>query len=266
MYLHFVLSKLLRERAGASFPHYEEETSEEFFEKEDEIEPLMSESTAARRWRVIQELDFSSLSDVMNGHDIDEKRGAVEKLCRLRTPESLKLLMTFRNDPHPDVRFFVTSALERVKRDYEQEFDAAHDEMKKDAYKASARLFLAQKYIEYMNSGLLDEVLANQYFEESLFHLKTILQGDHPLEAAYWLLLEQYRSASVAKYETDILAVIESLRKKTSDRERLARVEVDVLFALGRYGELRRCLETVARFPEKNPEWTPLLYWWGISV
>ena len=207
-----------------------------------------------RQERVIRELDFMSLADILASRDLSLKRGAVEKLYQLKTPAALKLLMKYRNDPHPDVRFYVTSTLDRVKHDYEME-------MKKDM--TTDRLVLAKKYIEYIQSGLLDEGLEQKYFEDVVVQLKTILQSDPVPEEAWWLLIEQYRFRSVSKYRKELLELIAAFEKSGGhDLLKLKRTKAEILFLLGEYREMLQVLKMEPQ--DTDPEWKALLFWWGV--
>ncbi|EKD41926.1 MAG: hypothetical protein ACD_73C00439G0001, partial [uncultured bacterium] len=52
--------------------------------------------------RVLTELDFMPLADIMEGNDASLKRGAIERLGELKTPEAIQLLMKYRSDPLPE--------------------------------------------------------------------------------------------------------------------------------------------------------------------
>ena len=96
--------------------------------------------------RVMQQLDFLPLVEVMACDDIDLKRSAIEQLARLRSPDAMKILLQYRRDPSLEVRFYVNSALSRIKKEFDEALDAARRQMQLDVYKVSARIFLAKIY------------------------------------------------------------------------------------------------------------------------
>lgn len=219
------------------------------------------QSQLSKKERIIHELDFTSLADILLGSDLSLKRGAIEKLYQLKTRDSINLLLEHRQNSHPDVRFYVTSALERIKHDYESDFHSAYLEMKKDIYKNSARLLLAKRYIEYRYSGLLDEGLNKKYFEESLFHLRIIVKSAVPLEEAHWIILDLYKEQPF-KYKTDIFDIIQRLESHGADQERIQRAKAEFLFLLQNYESMKKVLVSLS----KDPDFGSLASWWGASV
>ncbi len=237
-----------------------QDSDEEIFPTKEIVTASIPVETSlfSKKERIIHELDFTSLSDILLGSHLPLKRGAIERLYQLKTPEAIRLLMQHRNDPHPDVRFYVTAALERIKHDYESDFHSAYLEMKKDIYKNSARLLLARRYIEYRHSGLLDEALNQTYFEEALFHLNEIIKSEVPLEESYWLLLDLYKEQT-SKYKNEIFKLHQLLEKNGGDFQRIKKSKIEVFFSLKQYAEMKRELSGMS----KDPEWASVASWWG---
>ncbi len=220
-------------------------------------------SSMERKERIIHELDFTSLADILLGSNLALKRGAIERLYQLKSPEAIQLLMQHRNDAHPDVRFYVTAALERIKHDYESDFHSAYLEMKKNIYKNSARLLLAKRYIDYLDSGLLDLALSQKYFEEAIFHLNEIVHSDTPLEDAHWMILDLYKKYP-QKYAVQVFDILSRLENLKADPVKIHKVKVEILFNLGRYTEMKSSLASLQHIT-KEPEWSSVIAWWGIA-
>lgn len=213
------------------------------------------------RERVMRELDFLPLADVLAGHDVELKRGAIERLATLKTVESIALLMAHRSDPSPEVRFFVTSALGRVKKEFDEQLDAAKHEMQKNIYKVSARVFLAKIYLQYVNVGLLDMVSRTTFENEALYHLEYAAKTEYARPEVFEMLAgiradrKEWALAFAALEKLDAeLGGIELLRRK-----------IELLFLAGRYREMIALLSPLREGAKVDPSLQALARWWCSS-
>lgn len=222
------------------------------------IKPILSRPLA-RREQVARELDFLPLADVLAGQDVDLKRGAVEKLAQFKTPEAIQVLLAHRGDPSIEVRFYVTTALTRIKRELDEELDAAKKQMKKDVYKISGRIFLAKVYLQYSRSGLLDPVTANAYELEAQYHLDFSLQSEFASVEAFQLLIGIYLGRKNWERALQVVKLLEG-RAKASPED-LAKIRIDILYRSGRYEEIPKTLaEQAVIF--SDPHWQAMAHWW----
>lgn len=221
----------------------------------------------SHRERVLQALDFIPLTDILAGDDVELKRGAVEKLAQLKNPEAIGLLLHYRSNPQAELRFYVTAALTRIKKEYDEELEAAKRELQKARDTARARLFLARVYVQYAGSGLLDEAMAASYRGEALYHLGEIAtaQGTDPAvqgEAGRMRLdiLMADRSWDQG------LAVIAALQARDlGDPGELAKARVQIFYQSGRYAEVAAELAALKAQGLLDKEWRMLADWWGGS-
>lgn len=222
------------------------------------IKPILSKPMV-RRERVARELDFLPLADVLAGQDVDLKRGAVEKLAQFKTPEAIQVLLAHRGDPSIEVRFYVTSALARIKHELDEELEAAKMQMKKDVYKISGRIFLAKIYLQYSRSGLLDPVTANAYELEAQYHLDFSLQSEFASVEAFRMLIGIYLGHKNWERALQVVTLLEGRAKASS--EDLAKIRIDILYRSGRYEEIPKTLaEQAVVF--SDPHWQAMAHWW----
>lgn len=207
------------------------------------------------------ELDILPLADILAGEDHELKRGATRRLAEFKSPESIQLLNSYRSDPSPEVRFYVTSALTRVKEAYDQELEAARAEMKKKIAQAPIHLSLAKRYSQYAQSHLLDEEAAHQHELEAIHHLEQVIRLRPKDPEAYWLLTEIYLNR--AEWN-QALATLASLSRHTAINEReLAKKRIQVLFEKREFGKLQQEFAHFKDLRGLEPEWQALTLWWN---
>lgn len=208
-----------------------------------------------RKERVLQELDFLSLADILGGADALLKRGAIERLAQLKTPEAIKLLLTHRTDSSMEIRFYATSALARIKKEFDEELESAKQEMKKDIYKVSARFLLAKRYLSYARSHLLDPETEASYEREALHHLQFVTGSPYGSEEANWLLLEIYRNREAWDEAFAILG----------QGNRFEQSKAMMYYAMGQFDQLVAQLSTMKATGILAKEWVPIADWWGVA-
>lgn len=211
-----------------------------------------------RRERVFKELDFVPLADILASNNDVLKRGAIEQLIRLRTPEAIEILLKHRSDQSPDVRFFATSGLSIIKKEFDEQLEAAKKQIEKEGYKISARIYLAKIYLAYAESNLLDEATKCAYENEAHFHLKECIASPHARDEAYFLLVKLHKD----RHEwQEALAVLQALRgRKGVDMMEIKREESTLHYQMGNYSALRTSL---TGFEEsEDSKMSSLANWW----
>lgn len=207
-----------------------------------------------REERIASELDFIPLVEILAGDDLDLKRGAIEQLERLRTPEAVQMLLQYRSDPSLEIRYYINSALVRIKNEFDEELEAARQQMQLDIYKISARVFLARIYLQYARSGLLDSELARNYEDEAIYHLTFAIESSTPTAEAFRILIDcrlqrqEWQSAD---------AVVEAASdQKFIDPAEADRYRVDILYHTHRFAEIPALLRRI-------PDYRMAAQWWG---
>lgn len=214
-----------------------------------------------REGRIVKELDFLPLVEILAGGDMDLKRGAIEQLARLKTPEAIRSLLDHRSDSSLEVRYYVNAALARIKKEIDEDLDAARHQIQLDVYKLSARVFLAKTYLHYARSGLLDEGLSRSYEDEALFHLTFVVDSPDATEESFRLLVH----CLVANQDwVRATAVIDrAMALKRMSPEEGARHRVEVAYHQHRFAEIPQELKAVAKGGHLSPDWQTAVLWWG---
>lgn len=131
------------------------------FHHSDHIGEAKSEATVFLH----EELSTQPIVDVLQSGDADSQRGAIELLCRLRSPEAIALLRSALSSRLPEVRFYAHTALTRLEESMTSQIEKARDEAA--GGDNAALLRLAQGYRTYATSGLPEPTMMQYYMEES---------------------------------------------------------------------------------------------------
>lgn len=210
-----------------------------------------------REERIAAELDFIPLVEILAGDDLDLKHGAIEQLERLRTPEAVQMLLQYRSDPSLEIRYYINSALARIKNEFDEELEAARQQMQMDVYKVSARVFLAKIYLQYARSGLLDSELAQNYEDEAIYHLTFAIESATPTAEAFRILID----CRLQRHEWMLAdAVVEAASEnKFVDPAEADRYRVEILYHTRRFAEIPALLRRI-------PDYKTAAQWWGAGV
>ena len=223
-------------------------------------EPMLS--PLLKQARILEELDFLPLADILAGEEIDLKRGAIDRLAELKNPEAIRMLLSCRSDPSPDVRFFATSALTRIKKGFDEELESARREMQKDAYSVNGRIILAKIYLQYSRSHLLDFATAEAYEREALYHLEHCVEAKGADKTVFQMLLSIY----MGHQEWDMaLKIIDQFEKSGAGApEEISKLKVDIYFKTGRYEKVVQEMASMNKIGIHDSQYQALVNFWGV--
>lgn len=220
--------------------------------------------------KVRKNIDFLPLVDILYGEDIALKRGAINKLAELATPEAIRILLAHRGDPSPEVRFFITSALVNTKKRFDEELEAAREAMKQNIDHIPTRLLLAKAYLRYARSGLPNEITQRDYLNEAVYHLRECLAGWQAGPAlnavaaeASRLLLEAYEATE--RWEALIPLIAEMQQRGFISEKEVVKKKLTSLYRSRQFEAFKRELKKMVGRKDIEPEWLAMAHWWGVS-
>jgi tetratricopeptide (TPR) repeat protein len=152
----FVSSKGLAE-------DYQEETSHVV---EDEQLP---DSVKNHEAFMSSELNVEPIRDILSGDDPDMKRGAVDYLGRIGTPEAVRILKQCLADDSPEVRFMSHTMLGRIDEKHVKRIKNLQSDLEKASVEDHAILHekLGYCYKAYSDSQLLEVSTRDYYLKQS---------------------------------------------------------------------------------------------------
>lgn len=112
------------------------------------------------------ELSTEPLLDILNGKDMELKRGAIKLLRKTGTPDAVKLLKRCLSDGEVEIRFYAHTALSRVEELYNNRLEKARAHAKIPNFETLRELGLA--YELYARSELPDKDLKKHYLQTAV--------------------------------------------------------------------------------------------------
>lgn len=246
--------------ACASGARYEFDESSQENDEPENLPVALPGADEGSEQKFLEAVDLVPAADVLLGQDQTLKRGAIEALVKIRTPEAIGWLLKARSDPNAEVRFYATSALTNLKREYETNLRAAELEIFERPSEILPQLAYCRISRDFALSGLLDTNAGDELLTKAVKWLSGGAAND---EQCLRLLFEIEKSRDPAR----ALPLLERLKNRIPG-ERLSwlKEEVILLFALGRYKETSEKvlrLEKESEFrPQESVEWESSLLWW----
>lgn len=214
--------------------------------------------------RVARELDFLPLVEILAGDDIPLKRGAIEQLIRLGTPEAIAVLMSRRSDPSMEMRFYVNTAINRLKKEFDEELNAARRQMQMDANNVTTRLNLAKIYLRYADSGLLDPDMVTSYEDEAMYHLIYALNSGSPTrETAQMLINRQIRRRDWNGAEK---SVQKSGELRLISAVEAAEYQAEIFYSCKKFDQVAVVMRSIPAGSSLSPSLQTAVLWWGGEV
>ncbi len=232
-------------------------------DSDEEVNPLAGMGTAAAIRRDLADaLEVLPAADALLGADTAMKRGAIETLSKIRTLDAVRWIFAARSDPDPEIRFYATTALTRLKRDFENAVSAAEREAFNRPGELGPQLTLQRVRLEYAASGMVEGGARASVLEECRRRL--LAPAEREPEALRLLYMVERQLDPGRAF-----AVLERLAAAEPGKKRWLREKVELLFSLGRHAEVRALLrehhDALATVEDGGVEdlgWRANTVWW----
>jgi hypothetical protein len=229
----------------------------------DDANPLAGiVAESASQKNLADALDVVPAVDALLSADPGMKRGAIETLARIQTVEAIGWLQKARSENDPEVRFYATTALTRLKAEFETAIRAAEREVYKKPGELEPRVWLQRVRYEYAVSGMLDFDARKLLLEQARSSLEA--PSERSAAAARLLFLVEKELNPQGAFK--VLDYLESILPK--QRNRWLRERAVLFFSLGRFAELRKLLSAnrLSLIGKegvlKDRQWHAVLSWW----
>jgi len=192
------------------------------------------------------------------------KRGAIETLARIQTAEAIGWIQKARSESDPEVRFYATTALTRLKHEFETAIHAAEREVFAAPSEIPPQISLQRVRYEYAVSGMLEGDASTTLLEECRKRLTPLAQRYE--DAARMLSLVEKKLAPERAF-----AVLDRLEDFAPERRsRWVRERAELLFSLGRAHEVKTLLsahraelQSAGESYPEDREWRTAFLWWA---
>jgi len=225
---------------------------------EGEEDPL----SRARRVEVslLEEREVEPVVDVLREEDPEAKRAAIERLALRRDSEAVRVLRGLLHDPSPEARLFASLTLSRLEDEIGKEILDAREGRERDPQDPEARERLADLYLEYALSGLLEGAARDYYLQMACREYEEALRaGAQRRRNALRLARAHLGLGEIAQ----AAGLLDELGSERPDDPEVHLLRMEAIFDFGDLRELgvyaRRVL---GRLPEGS-EARELAAWWA---
>lgn len=240
----------------------EEEMEFDYLDKEKMADFISESDSTSMTARIARDTDVLPLADIMTGTNTGLIRGAVERLAALNTPQAIAILLEHRSSAIAEVRFYVTTALTRLRGEYDEQINSAKQNLREQNYKVSARYFLARQYYNYALSGLLDATVAESYLNESLEHMRIVVASEFANRDHHWFMVDLLSAVGNNEEVMNYLAR-DALFPSTDSAERIRR-RAEILLKSGKYGKIVPELSDLKNNYHVSQNSSAMFDWWGV--
>lgn len=193
---------------------------------------------------IMDEVDVAPLRDILTGHDLALKRGAILSLSRLPRPEAVTLLKGALADPAREIRYYASTALSDMEREFNDRIFRLVREIEAAPTAVERHTELARIVLDYTEAGLLDEGMVRFFLDVGLRALdkaRLVATQDRRIDLLMGRLQHRARdlegaSASLARY-------VEAV---PNDRDAVL-LAAEIEFERGRLARAREILDTATR-------------------
>ncbi len=137
---------------------------------------------------MLRELEIEPFKDILMSKNTALKIGAIHKLSKLPTRESVQLLQTALKDEEADVKLMTTKALSIIEETLYEEISILEGNVKQNSKDMKLRTRLGNAYLRYANLGILDPLTQRYYFQKTIYEFLILLQ-QNPKDTQTLLLI-----------------------------------------------------------------------------
>lgn len=161
--LVIALFRYLSKEKHADIYNVDEAYSFVKFKEDDEKEILFRRGSAERL--INHELWVQSYFDIMRSPDRNLKKVLIGKIVREWTPNGVKLLRMALIDNDYDIRSYAATALSRVEDQLNNNLLELKKSLNKEPDNVLTKLKLAESYLYFCRTGIVDETLSEHYLK-----------------------------------------------------------------------------------------------------
>jgi len=208
---------------------------------------------------VLEALDFEPLVDLLQGDNIDLKRGAIERLEQERSREAVAQLDALRKDHDMEVRFYATTSLTRIKKDFDSELSAIQERVKKNPKDVVAQLDWAEVFIRYATILPFNQEMRESFFQEIIGIFERVLKLSPKNVRAREGLMTIYelkKDWKMAIEEADCLKSLEP------ENFRWVKKRTEFHYALGQWHDMKKDMRLGMAFRTREDQFFSQARWW----
>lgn len=213
----------------------------------------------SQKQKIKDAINFLPLVDILEGNDLALKRSAIDKLSSLSNPDSIRTLKKYKDDESSEVRFFVTSAILRIKKDFEEEIEYAKKQIQKNPDEIGLKLAVSNLYLRFYHSHLLEDHDAEPLLNNAAFQLESALKIDPKNKTVLQKLLECYR---IQNNDNEVLNTAQKLVNLDAiNLNEYNLIEIQTLYRKRNFSKITPKLKELDK-ATLDKQWSAFSSWW----
>ena len=204
-------------------------------------------------------MDVQPLVDVLHADDLELKASAIDVMTRLQGRHMVPVLKGLLTAPEVDVRFQASVGLSKLEGEIGDAIADAQARVDREPASAEAAYLLAQLYLDYVVSGLLDDTTAAHYARLGIAEFERC----ESLDAERDTVLQRARCYVAAKDYEGALAALELPARESTAGSEAALLSMEALFSMGLYDRLHAAAASAADLSFDDATQRELVRWWA---
>jgi hypothetical protein len=196
----------------------------------------------ASRKASLESLQAEPLIDKFNTTDLMMKRAVIDAMAKRRDRRLIAKIVECLKDPHPEIYQYALAKLSRIHEEFTSNISAALDQVERDSLSVRARADLVRLYIDYMETGLVDETLQEYYTDQIVNESLEILRLSPRDSAARFTLARIYMKQE--KFDEALGQYKKILSRQARNFEAHFGI-VEALYGMGNYPEMIREIRSI---------------------
>lgn len=208
-------------------------------------------------------INFLPLVDILNGDDLALKRSAIEKLSYISNKESIATLKQYKNDPSAEVRFYITSAIIRIKKNFDEEIGYLKRQIQSTPDSIKLKISLADLYLKYFLSNLLDTHDQDPLLENAIFQLKSVLEKEADNQKALNTLMKCYQLKNDTENKRKVAQTL--LKYGYIQEDEYQKINISALFKERQFTTVTNELHKLSN-DKLDKHWLAFKTWWTSNL
>ncbi|MCH8205927.1 MAG: hypothetical protein IH956_02870 [Chloroflexi bacterium] len=204
-------------------------------------------------------MEVQPLVDILHADDLELKASAIDIMSRLQGTHMVPVLRRLLTAPEADVRFQASVGLSKLEGQIGEAIANAQRGAEEEPSSAEAAGLLAQLYLDYAVSGLLDETTAAHYARLGAAEF----ERTESLDPERITVLQRARCHIAAREYREALAALDPPTAASVGASEAALLSMEALFSLGRYDQLHARATDAADLTIDDPTEGALMRWWA---
>lgn len=216
-------------------------------------EVFSKKTSKTMQLEILSRLDIEPFADIFRRGQSDLKKSAVKLLGTMRSKKAVKTLRVALLDRDIEIRLIAAGVLGKIEDEYTTDIKTRQTKFDKSKSKKRA-LELVDYYIKYAESGLLDTIARNYYFNETLKVLNSLPEDSqiNYLKAKSYYEIKDYENAEYT---------INFCIQKEPKNEAYNELYWNILFNKRDYEKLSNSIKKSENKKTSKPEQEILNFW-----